>query len=185
VALGLASGFLEPLESTSIYLIQIAIMHLLPLFPTGKADKRLVGEFNRRMDVEYERIRDFLILHYHLNTRDDAEIWRYCRDMDVPESLKRKIALFRHRGYIEDYRDGLFNPPSWLSVFLGQGLRPEHYHPFADGVAADRLIGELEQLREEIRDRVDEMPRHATFVSRYADAHQTTEAMLHEPEMRL
>jgi tryptophan halogenase len=185
VALGLASGFLEPLESTSIYLIQIAIMHLLPLFPAGKPDKRLVSEFNRRMDVEYDRIRDFLILHYHLNTRDDAEIWRYCRNMDVPESLKHKIELFRHCGYIEDYRDGLFNPPSWLSVFLGQGLKPEYYHPLVDSVAGDRLISELEELREEIRDRVDEMPRHATFLSKYADAHEASEALLHEPEMRL
>jgi tryptophan halogenase len=185
VALGLASGFLEPLESTSIYLIQIAIMHLLPLFPAGRSDPRLIAEFNRRMDVEYDRIRDFLILHYHLNRRDDAEIWRYCRNMEVPDSLKRKIGLFRHCGYIEDYRDGLFNPPSWLSVFLGQGLTPEHYHPLADGVPTDRLVGELEELREDIRDRVDEMPRHATFIARYADAREASQAVLHEPEARL
>jgi tryptophan halogenase len=185
VALGLASGFLEPLESTSIYLIQIAIMHLLPLMPKGKPDPRLVAEFNRRMDVEYDRIRDFLILHYHLNARDDAEIWRYCRNMDVPDSLKRKIGLFRHCGYIEDYHDGLFNPPSWLSVLLGQGLKPEHYHPLAEVTPADRLISELEELRTDIQDRIDEMPRHATFIGRYADAHEASEAMLHEPETRL
>jgi tryptophan halogenase len=185
VALGLASGFLEPLESTSIYLIQMAIMHLLPLMPTGRPDQRLVDEFNRRMDVEYDRIRDFLILHYHLNKRDDAEIWRYCRNMDVPDSLKRKIALFRHSGYIEDYRDGLFNLPSWLSVFLGQGLRPENYHPLVEGIPADRLIDDLEDLRTEIRDRVDEMPKHATFINRFADAHEASTEMLHEPEIRL
>ncbi|MBW8734986.1 MAG: tryptophan 7-halogenase, partial [Asticcacaulis sp.] len=185
VALGLASGFLEPLESTSIYLMQIAIMHLLPLMPTGRPDPRLSQEFNRRMDMEYERIRDFLILHYHLNARDDAEMWRYCRNMDVPDSLKRKMALFRHSGYIEDYRDGLFNAPSWLSVFLGQGLRPENYHPLIEGIPADRLIDDLEQLRAEIRDRVDEMPKHATFIGRYADAHEASAAMLHEAEMRL
>jgi tryptophan halogenase len=185
VALGLASGFLEPLESTSIYLIQIAIMHLLPLMPAGRADPRLIDEFNRRMDVEYDRIRDFLILHYHLGARDDAEIWRYCRNMDVPDSLKRRIALFRHSGYIEDYRDGLFNPPSWLSVLLGQGLTPEHYHPLAEGTPTERLLDELDALRSEIQDRVDEMPKHATFIGRYADAHEASSAMLHEEETRL
>ena len=121
VALGLSSGFLEPLESTSIYLIQIAIMHLLPLLPGKRHDQRLVDEFNRRMDVEYERIRDFLILHYHLNSRDDSELWRYCRTMEVPESLQRKIALFRHSGIVEQYKDGLFTPPSWLSVLPRPG----------------------------------------------------------------
>jgi tryptophan halogenase len=171
VALGLASGFLEPLESTSIYLIQIAIMHLIPLFPTSRSiDPRLRREFNRKIDLEYERIRDFLILHYHLNERDDAEIWRYCRNMEVPDSLKRKIALFRHSGIIEEYKDGLFTPPSWLSVLHGQGLVPDQYHPAADGEPEGRLISELEELRTEIRDQVDEMPSHERFVARYCEA---------------
>lgn len=185
VALGLSSGFLEPLESTSIYLVQIAIMHLVELFPTGKIDPRLVAEFNRRMDLEYDRIRDFLILHYHLNSRDDSELWRYCRAMDVPQSLEQKIELFRHSGYIEDYRHGLFNAPSWLSVFLGQGLTPEHHHPLADAVPVARLENELDRLRTEIEDRVDEMPKHATFLARYAEAHEATEAALHKAEARL
>ena len=170
VALGLASGFLEPLESTSIYLIQIAIMHLVPLLPGKRIDPRLRHEFNRKIDIEYERIRDFLILHYHLNSRDDAEIWRYCRAMDVPDSLKRKIELFRHSGIVEDYKDGLFTPPSWLSVFLGQGLLPEHYHPGADSQPEDRLIADLEQFRTEIREQVEEMPSHERFVARYCEA---------------
>ena len=185
VALGLSSGFLEPLESTSIYLIQIAIMHLLPLFPAGKSDPRLIGEFNRRMDLEYDRIRDFLILHYHLNSRDDGELWRYCRSMQVPESLTRKIEIFRHCGQIEDYRDGLFNAPSWLSVFLGQGLMPEHHHPLADAVSLDRVVAELEELRNDIADRVDEMPKHATFLARYADAQAANPSTLHNAEARL
>jgi tryptophan halogenase len=185
VALGLASGFLEPLESTSIYLIQIAIMHLLPLFPAGRSDARLIGEFNRRMDLEYDRIRDFLILHYHLNSRDDGELWRYCRSMQVPESLTHKIEMFRHCGYIEDYRDGLFNAPSWLSVCLGQGLTPEHYHPLADAVPLERLVAELDELRTDIADRVDEMPKHATFLARYADAQAADPSALHNVEARL
>ena len=185
VALGLSSGFLEPLESTSIYLIQIAIMHLLPLFPTGRSDPRLIHEFNRRMDLEYDRIRDFLILHYHLNSREDGELWRYCREMQVPESLTEKIETFRHSGYIQDYRDGLFNAPSWLSVFLGQGLRPEHHHPLADATPLDRLVDELGELRTEIGERVDEMPKHATFLARYADAQAANSAALHKAEARL
>jgi tryptophan halogenase len=185
VALGLSSGFLEPLESTSIYLIQIAIMHLLPLFPTGRSDRRLSDEFNRRMELEYDRIRDFLILHYHLNARDDGELWRYCRSMEVPESLTQKIKIFRHSGYIEDYRDGLFNAPSWLSVFLGQGLTPEHHQPLADAIPLERLIAELDELRIDIADRVGEMPKHATFLARYADAETTNPSALHNAEARL
>ena len=183
VALGLASGFLEPLESTSIYLIQMAIVHLAPLFPGKTIDPRLRREFNRKVDLEYERIRDFLILHYHLGSRDDAEIWRYCRSMEVPESLQRKIALFRHSGIIEEYKDGLFSPPSWLSLFLGQGLVPDHYHPAADGQPDDRLISDLESLRADIRDQAEEMPGHERFVARYCQAYSPTE--LPKAEMRL
>ena len=183
VGVGLASGFLEPLESTSIYLIQMAIMHLGPLFPGKLIDPRLRREFNRKIDLEYERIRDFLILHYHLGSRDDAEIWRYCRSMEVPESLTRKIALFRHSGIIEEYKDGLFTPPSWLSVFMGQGLVPENYHPAADIQPKDRLISDLEDLRTDIRDRVEEMPRHEKFVARYCEAHKLAD--LPKAEMRL
>jgi tryptophan 7-halogenase len=185
VALGLSSGFLEPLESTSIYLIQMAIQHLVPLFPRKRGDDGLTHEFNARMDLEYERIRDFLILHYHLTSREDSELWRYCRSMDVPESLKRKIELFRHSGVIEQYKDGLFTPPSWLSVLVGQGLTPEHYNPLADAMPLDMLLGRLDLLQTEIRDRVDEMPRHGSFVARYANARDADPALLHEAEERL
>jgi tryptophan halogenase len=185
VALGLSGGFLEPLESTSIYLIQIAIMHLLPLLPGKRHDQRLVDEFNLRMDIEYERIRDFLILHYRLNSRDDTELWRYCRTMEVPESLERKMRLFRHSGVVEQYKDGLFTPPSWLAVYLGQGLVPEHYNPLADAIPLDRLIGQLDELHSDIRDRVDEMPKHASLLARYANAQETSDALLHEAEMRV
>jgi tryptophan halogenase len=185
VAIGLSSGFLEPLESTSIYLIQVAAMNLLPLFPDARNDPRLAAEFNRRMDVEYERIRDFLILHYHLNSRDDSELWRYCRAMAVPDSLERKIALFRHCGFIEQYKDGLFSPASWLSVFIGQGLKPRHYSPLADTVPLERMLANLEELRTEIRDQVEEMPKHATVIARYADAAGASSAALHQAEARL
>lgn len=170
VAVGLSSGFLEPLESTSIYLIQMAIINLLKLFPRKPIDPALVDEFNRLVDIEYERVRDFLILHYHANTRDDTELWRYCRNMDVPESLKRKIALFARRGHIDQYKDGLFAQPSWLAVYLGQGVSPNAYDRLADNMALDDAIARMEALRSDISDRVDAMPAHDAFVAGYCPA---------------
>ena len=167
VAMGLASGFLEPLESTSIYLVQVALMNLVQLFPGKRVDARLAQEFNRRVDLEYDRVRDFLILHYHLNRRDDGELWKYCREMQVPDSLVERMSLFEHRGYIEKYKDGLFSPASWLSVYLGQGLRPQHYHPMADNLPLDASVAKLEALRSSIRAGVELMPEHAAFVDRY------------------
>jgi tryptophan halogenase len=167
VAVGLASGFFEPLESTSIYLIQVAVMNLVRLFPDKNFDPRLSDEFNRLMDLQYERIRDFLILHYKLNNRDDAEIWRYCATMDVPDSLTSKIELFRHSAIIERYREGLFTPISWLSVFTGQGLIPQSYSPIADALTGEELISKFEELRAEIADRVDEMLPHDRFIERH------------------
>ncbi|WP_427967948.1 tryptophan halogenase family protein [Altererythrobacter sp.] len=166
VAIGLSSGFLEPLESTSIYLIQVAALQLLPLLPGNHLDHRLRDEYNRLIDKEYERIRDFLILHYKLNQRDDAEIWRYCAEMEVPDSLSRKIELFRHSAFIERYH-GLFSPPSWLSVFIGQGLMPEGYSPFAETMPQDKLDAFLDGLRSEIDDKVQKLPRHDQFIARY------------------
>ena len=170
IAVGLASGFLEPLESTSIYLIQVAIMNLLRLFPRTSMDPALADEFNRLVDIEYDRVRDFLILHYHANSRDDSELWRYCRNMTVPDSLQAKIEMFRHRGHIEAYKDGLFSPPSWLAVFLGQGVRPEHYERLADNMPLAETLSHMEALRGRISDRVDAMPSHADFVHDYCPA---------------
>ena len=124
LALGLSSGFLEPLESISIYLVQIPRSCTCCRFSRRRRriplPKSSTGGWN-----EYDRIRDFLILHYHLNSRDDAEIWRYCRSMEVPDSLREKMELFRHSGIIESYKDGAVHAASWLSVLVGQGLTPE------------------------------------------------------------
>lgn len=167
IAVGLASGFLEPLESTSIYLTQVAVQALLQLFPERKVDSALVREFNRRVDNEYDRVRDFLILHYHLNRRDDAEIWRHCREMEIPDSLAEKLELFEHRGHIPQYRDGLFSPPSWLSVLVGQGMTPRGYHPLADAVPLDDALAEMDWWRGQVSDRVERMPGHADTVADY------------------
>jgi tryptophan 7-halogenase len=170
IGIGLASGFLEPLESTSIYLIQVGILNLLKLFPDRHPDPALIDEFNRLVDYEYDRIRDFLILHYYLNKRDDSDLWRYCRNMKVPESLDQKMAMFRHRGYIEAYRFGLFAPPSWIAVFLGQNLVPEHYDRLADTVPLERTVVEMQALAASIETRVQMMPDHRQFLIDYCPA---------------
>jgi tryptophan halogenase len=170
MAVGLASGFLEPLESTSIYLIQTAVMNFVRLFPQAEVDPALAREFNRLTNVEYDRIRDFLILHYHLNRREDSDLWRYCRAMEVPDSLKERMELFAHRGFIEEYKDGLFSPPSWLSVYLGQGLAPRAYHPMADAMPLPALAAELGSLRANVHEAVNALPSHEQAIEDYCEA---------------
>ncbi len=170
IAVGLSSGFLEPLESTSIYLIQVAIMALTQLFPGRRPDPALVAEFNRLVDYEYDRVRDFLILHYHLNSRDDSALWRRCREMPVPDSLREKMEMFRRRGFVERYRFGLFAPPSWISVYMGQGLLPEGFEPFARNASLATVTDRMRTLAGNIESRVQAMPRHADFVADYCPA---------------
>ncbi len=170
VAIGLSSGFLEPLESTSIYLIQTAVLSLLKLLPGKRIDPALRTEFNRLVDIEYDRVRDFLILHYHLNSRDDSELWRYCRNMSVPDSLTEKIEAFRHRGHVEIYRHGLFAPPSWISVMVGQGLSPEGYDRLVDNVPMERTLSAMAAQRSAIAESVGRLPAHDAFVRDYCPA---------------
>ncbi|WP_036188142.1 tryptophan halogenase family protein [Marinimicrobium agarilyticum] len=162
VAIGLSAGFLEPLESTSIYLIQSAIMNFLECLPRGEenAVEALRNEFNRRMALEYERVRDFLILHYTLTTRDDSAFWHRMRTLERPHSLERKIALFREQGQVEHYELGMFLEPSWLAVYEGQGLLPERWHPAADRAAEGALLASLRRFREETARWVDTLPGH-------------------------
>ena len=167
VAVGLASGFLEPLESTSIYLAQIAVTNLLQLFPAKVIDPRLRDEFNRLVDNEYDRVRDFLILHYHANTRDDGELWRYCRDMKVPDSLSFKIEQFERRGHIPRYKDGLFSPQSWQAVFHGQDILARGYDRLADTIDDATLLQRMDELHHRIRASVEAMPSHADFIRDY------------------
>jgi len=167
VAIGLASGFLEPLESTSIYLAQGAIEQMIALFPVGgriaEADR---DEFNRVVDNEYDRIRDFLILHYHATTRDDSSFWNHVRTMSVPDSLQEKMELFRAAGRISKYTQGLFLEPSWLAVYLGQGIVPQGWDQRADMPAAAGLDGAMDRLRAKVAEAVSDMPDHGTFIRR-------------------
>ena len=169
VAIGLASGFLEPLESTSIYLAQIAITHLLQLFPDRHIDPRLRAAFNRQVDVEYDRVRDFLVLHYHANTRD-GDLWAYTRNMTVPDTLTARLEQFRHRGYIQKYKDGLFSPESWLSVYAGQDILPEGYDRLADTMPLPELKSWIDDLARRIEINVGEMPDHDAFIRGYCAA---------------
>jgi tryptophan halogenase len=157
VAIGLASGFLEPLESTSIHLIQVAIGRLLDLFPTQAWDPIDAAEFNRLMALDYERVRDFLILHYHATEREDSAFWRHCRSMALPNSLEHKLALFRERGVVVQYRDGTFLEPSWLAVYFGQHVTPRHPDPRAGG---EGIAAALAAMRAEIVAVAGAMPSH-------------------------
>jgi tryptophan halogenase len=168
VGIGLASGFLEPLESTSIYLAQGAILQLLELFPIGRASDADRAEFNRMVDLEYDRIRDFLILHYHATTRDDSPFWDHLRTMTVPDSLAAKIALWREAGRIEKYSHGLFFEPSWIAVYLGQGLVPRHYDSRADAIAPDAISAAIERLRGQVAAAAKQMPGHDAFLASLA-----------------
>jgi tryptophan halogenase len=176
VAIGLAGGFLEPLESTSIYLIQIAITTLIdyltgePQAAKASFDPRIVDAYNRWIEMEYDRVRDFLILHYHATERDDAPIWNYCRTMQVPDSLKHKMELFRQRARVITYKDGLFLEPSWLAVYFGQRIMPRAWDPLADAPDSAAVASQLRSVREQIQSAVVRMPMHEDFLKQYCPA---------------
>lgn len=168
VAIGLSSGFLEPLESTSIYLIQAAIMKLVELFPSANTMQIKAAEFNTSLDQELEKIRDFLILHYHATCRDDSDFWHYCKNMQIPDSLKHKMAMFKRHGHIQEYQHGLFLRPSWLAVYVGQRIIPERYDPRLNGLSDSELAGFLGAIEDEIKHAVNDMGSHQQFLNKIA-----------------
>jgi tryptophan halogenase len=167
VAVGLASGFLEPLESTSIYLVQAAISALVELFPERRISPLDRDEFNRLIDMEYDRIRDFLILHYHATERSDTRFWDYVRTMSVPDTLAEKIELFRRRGRVVKYREGVFLDASWVAVYMGQRIIPEGHDMRADLPPMDALVRSAEALRNDIRAKAARMPDHRAHIEAY------------------
>jgi tryptophan halogenase len=173
VAIGLSAGFLEPLESTSIHLIQSAIMRLLALFPDRDCDPLLQREFNRVTAAEYEGVRDFLVLHYHLTARDDAELWRYCAGMPIPDSLQYRIDHFRRYGRLVADPLDLFQNPNWLAVHIGQFNWPERHDPLADQRDLD-WRGRLASLRRVIGEAADAMPSHEAYVRQHCEAPGTS-----------
>jgi tryptophan 7-halogenase len=173
VAVGLASGFLEPLESTSIHLIQTAVSRLLTLFPEGDFDPMVIGEYNRQATAEIESIRDFLILHYNATERSDTPFWDYCRTMDVPDSLRFKTEMFRRTGRVPEPAFDLFHPPSWIAVLLGQGIVPESFDPIVDGVPPAEAAAVLAGMRKVVAETVRAMPTHQQFIDRHCRAAET------------
>jgi tryptophan 7-halogenase len=166
VALGLSSGFLEPLESTSIHLIQNGIARLLALFPGKPISPVERDEFNRGMAELYDDIRDFIILHYKMTQRDDSEFWRYVAAMEVPETLSRKIELWRLHGRIFRENAELFTTPSWVAVMLGQNCWPETYDPIVDALDPERVSLALREIRDSYAQTVARLPSQAEFLQR-------------------
>lgn len=167
VAIGLAAGFMEPLESTSIQLIQSATIRLIDFFPERGFDPTAVEEYNRLTINEQERIRDFLIAHYCLTKRTDSEFWRHCSSMELPETLNRKIELFGATGKVALYSEESYLEPSWVAILLGNGLVPRSYHPFVDYPPADELRRMMHQRRDEIARIAETMPTHKAFIERF------------------
>jgi tryptophan halogenase len=164
IALGLASGFLEPLESTSIYLIQSGITQLAAIFPDRTFNPYDSAEYNRLLIDEYDRVRDFIILHYKATSRDDTELWRYCANMSIPDELQYRIEVFRNSGRVSYLDRELFVEPNWLSVFVGQGIQPLRYDPLADIAPLDTVRQQLTMLAGQIRQTAEAMPVHGDFI---------------------
>jgi tryptophan halogenase len=167
IAVGLAGGFVEPLESTSIYLIQAAVTHLIELFPDRDFDAINTAEYNRVMDIEFERVRDFIVLHYHATERDDSPLWNHVRTMTIPDSLAYKMELFRERGVVLNYKLGLFYEPSWVAVYIGQRVVPTRFDPRLDDVPLEELRRHTAQLRAAIKAGADTLPMHSDFIARH------------------
>jgi tryptophan 7-halogenase len=169
VALGLSSGFMEPLESTSIHLIQSGIERLLKFLPSGPVADADRDAYNAQSAFEFERIRDFIILHYHANQRDEP-FWKACREMAIPESLAEKLAIFRANGRIFRVSEELFTELGWLQVMVGQGIIPAGYHPLADQLSEKDLAAFLAATRQVVDGSVAAMPSHEDFIARHCAA---------------
>ena len=170
VAIGLAAGFLEPLESTSIHMIQRGIAMLLKLFPDRNLKAADTALYNRTLAFEFERIRDFLVLHYSRTEREEGELWRYCRHMDLPDSLRERMALFQSYGRIIREDNELFTVQSWLYIFAGQNLLPGSYDPMADTLDSQAVQSNLDDIRAVVARCAEAMPMHQEFINAHCAA---------------
>ncbi|WP_445783860.1 tryptophan halogenase family protein [Sphingorhabdus sp.] len=170
VALGLASGFMEPLESTSLHLVNTGINKLIALLSLDGVTQAQEDAFNRMTGKEYARIRDFLILHYNSTTRDDSPFWNYCRNMPVPDSLTEKVELFRQNGQIFREDDELFTETSWAAVMMGQGIKMGGHNAMADAVREPNTRREIDEIEKSVQFVVQHMPSHGEYLNRYCPA---------------
>jgi len=166
IAVGLSSGFLEPLESTSIHLIQQAIVRLMRMFPHQGIKQTDIDEFNLQTKLDTATTRDFIILHYSVTNRTDSPFWRHCRNMSIPDSLAHRIKLFKETGRVFRKNNELFDD-SWMQVMIGQGLVPESYHPIVDNMTDDELKRFLEHIKSNINGTVKQLPLHGAYIDRF------------------
>ena len=170
IALGLASGFLEPLESTSIHLVQSAIARLMANFPDKSFNQPDIDYYNRRTRLEWEQVRDFIVLHYHATARDDSPFWNYCRNMPIPDSLAERIAIYRENARLYRHDNELFNETSWFAVMHGQNIAPQRYHPVADILPQAEFEKRMAKMVEVTRNCLDVMPTHQEFIDKHCKA---------------
>jgi tryptophan halogenase len=170
VAIGLSAGFIEPLESTGLHLIQASISKLLGMFPHKGFDQTEIDTFNQQSMLEMERIRDFIILHYKVTNREDSEFWRYVKNMPIPDYLQAKIDLYQSNGRIYRQDNELFNETSWLAVMHGQGITPRGYHPLVDTLEETEILRRLEHIQAVIDKSADTMPLQQDFIAQHCQA---------------
>jgi tryptophan 7-halogenase len=170
VSLGPASGFVEPLESTGIHMIQTGVTRLMQHFPFNGMKPALMNQFNDEARAEIERIRDFTVLHYNTTERDDTPLWRYCRNMDIPHSLSQRIAVFKEIAHAYQADSELFTVDSWVHVMLGQRIQPQNYHHIARLMSDQELAKVMNGVRGSIAHAVEKLPAQHEFIERYCRA---------------
>ncbi|MDP5281429.1 tryptophan 7-halogenase [Sphingomonas sp. DG1-23] len=170
VAIGLSAGFIEPLESTSIHLIQSGIFRLMALFPDRNFPRVEIDAYNRWLIEEYENVRDFVVLHYHASTRSDSGFWNDCRTMDIPDSLAARLELWRGKGRIFRGSNSLFTEESWTAVLYGQGIVPEDSDPLVAMLPVDETTRFMAHMRDIVAQTADAMPRHEDYIARHCAA---------------
>ncbi|WP_395344384.1 tryptophan halogenase family protein [Ningiella sp. W23] len=167
IAVGLSAGFVEPLESTGLHTIQNAISKLMIMFPTKDFVQSDIDAYNRVSELEFARLRDFIILHYKATQRDDSEFWRYCKDMDVPDTLKEKFELYQENGRFWRQDSELFGEASWIAVFAGQNVFPKAPHPLVDILSDEKLKDEMGHIQQVLSNSVMRIPKHFDYIDKY------------------
>lgn len=175
IAIGLSSGFIEPLESTSIHLIQRSITRLMQMFPHNGVVEADINEFNHQMASEIDNIRDFIVLHYHVTNRQDSAFWRHCSTMRIPDSLQHRIDLFRETGRVFKVPTELFGENSWVQVMIGQGLVPRDFHPIVNMMTKTELASFMQTIDQNVQGLVTQLPSHSEFIRHYCQSLQSME----------
>jgi tryptophan halogenase len=170
VALGLSSGFLEPLESTSIHLAQLGASRLLSMMPKRGINPVIVEQYNNSMLFDYNNVKDFLIAHYKVTQREDTPFRRHCRHMEIPDSLKTRLEIYAEQGRAAVLPTELFKESSWFALLMGQGMAPRDYNPIADAISLDDLKQRMARLRTHIQERLKALPQHDAFIQQHCRA---------------